>query len=443
MKLLYVVDPFQKINHFFVFKAIHCKSPVMKNILLLSFFLLAFMVKIYAQENFIEGLIVSHDNDTIRGQIDYQNWEKNPSEIVFKSRNGSTNKYEPKDIMAFSVSEDFYESKIAVIDKSAHKLRDLEFKINPVIITDTVFLMALVKARASLYYLKDENLKTHYFIEKDSTEIKELIVNKDLKWIKYSKILVTTEKFKSQLMFYFSACPGIHKMINKAEYNAKSLVKIFKIYNNCSSSKIGYIKKEEGGSRYKLGIITGLSSTKIKFENFNNSAFKSLGNADFKRSYNFTFGLSLNFVIPRNRGRYRIYADLLYKSYKALGSYTDQYRIYDITFNMDYIKLTNLFRYQIPYDGLKPFINLGISNAHAINYDIFQVIQYRQGTPYPSEREALAYIREYNFGFVAGVGANYKKFSFEIRFERTTGLSFYSSLASKVNNGYFLFGYTF
>ncbi len=49
------------------------------------------------QQNFLPGYIVSNNEDTIKGWIDYKDWEKNPDAIKFKQDNGQTFHYNPGD----------------------------------------------------------------------------------------------------------------------------------------------------------------------------------------------------------------------------------------------------------------------------------------------------------------------------------------------------------
>ncbi|NJK97917.1 MAG: hypothetical protein HC905_26095 [Bacteroidales bacterium] len=38
----------------------------------------------YSQENYIPGYVIEN-GDTLKGFIDYRNWEKNPNQIAFKT----------------------------------------------------------------------------------------------------------------------------------------------------------------------------------------------------------------------------------------------------------------------------------------------------------------------------------------------------------------------
>ena len=40
----------------------------------------------YSQENFVAGSIIKLNGDTVKGYVDYRNWERNPNQIKFKER---------------------------------------------------------------------------------------------------------------------------------------------------------------------------------------------------------------------------------------------------------------------------------------------------------------------------------------------------------------------
>src|SRR6478609_5778328 len=70
----------------------------------------------YAQKNFVQGLVVLNNGDTLRGQIDYRNWEVNPLNIQFQD-NGGIKKFSPEDLAGFEIqNEDIYISRTITKD---------------------------------------------------------------------------------------------------------------------------------------------------------------------------------------------------------------------------------------------------------------------------------------------------------------------------------------
>ena len=74
---------------------------------------------IHAQPNWQPATIVTVLPDTLYGDIDYQDWRKNPTQITFRNRiSGSINDFEPNQIISFEVSDQRYASKYADIDQT-------------------------------------------------------------------------------------------------------------------------------------------------------------------------------------------------------------------------------------------------------------------------------------------------------------------------------------
>jgi len=66
-----------------------------------------------AQVNYIPAKVVSINGDTLNGFINYQEWERSPVSIKFKtSENGKVINFRPRDISAFTVENDYYRSMV-------------------------------------------------------------------------------------------------------------------------------------------------------------------------------------------------------------------------------------------------------------------------------------------------------------------------------------------
>jgi hypothetical protein len=89
-------------------------------------------------------------------------------------------------------------------------------------------------------------------------------------------------------------------------------------------------------------------------------------------------------------------------------------------------------------------MNAGISSGFAIietNYSKSDIV-------FGTERrievgKALDDTRKFEQAYILGLGTKFKKYSFDIRYERGDGMSKYSSLGSTTNRYYFLLGYRF
>jgi len=120
--------------------------------------------------------------------------------------------YTPNNIQSFSVAGERYISGIVTIDESAYRDNELSESEKPRYKTEKVFLQILINGEKTLYYLKDENLKVHFFIGQNGI-YETLVIIKYLNNIGGDSFIQTKEIFKGQLNIYLQDCPSIQKKI--------------------------------------------------------------------------------------------------------------------------------------------------------------------------------------------------------------------------------------
>ena len=219
----------------------------------------------FAQKNFIEGYIITLKKDTVKGTIDYREWNLNPSSIHFIDATGKKSTFKPDDISGFYVPpKDLYISSHVSIDLSSIEPKDLIEHKDPKIVKDTaLFLLTVVKGKASLYYMKDHNNREHYYVSKDGNPLIELLIKKnymdnyDGNTMNHN-YLATVELFKGQLILLFDDCPSLKRNINNSEYLYSSIRSLVIKYNECQHSSIDFVKKEEP-IKFKFGVKSFVS----------------------------------------------------------------------------------------------------------------------------------------------------------------------------------------
>ena len=103
-----------------------------------------------------------------------------------------------------------------------------------------------------------------------------------------------------------------------------------------------------------------------------------------------------------------------------------------------------MFRYKYPIKNSFMLFNAGISNGFVVsetntrtdNYYYYQTIILENSL-------AINDSRKHEEGILFGFGNQYKNYSFEIRFEKSNGMSKFVTLNSSITRYYFLLGYTF
>jgi hypothetical protein len=135
----------------------------------------------------------------------------------------------------------------------------------------------------------------------------------------------------------------------------------------------------------------------------------------------------------------------------SVSSYNENYTSdnvyvkYASKFAYSYLKLNNMLRYTYPVkNGIFVFLNVGLSNGYVLSETNTLIKESKFYTdPVTTEGPAINGTKKWEYGFLAGAGIKYQKFSFETRYEGASGMSDYPDLISNVNRLFFLFGYRF
>lgn len=416
------------------------KIDRLKRIGLLAIVILSFQLT-FSQENYIPGYVIKNNSDTLFGFVDYRNWKNNPDLIKFKTNiEKDPISFMPTDIAEFKVKDEIYVS--GFINTEVTPIQTDKLKVDPKIKikVDTTFLQTLFRGKKSLYYYKNSDGKENFYI-KQNDGFDLLIYKKYLKKQDGKDVVTENKKYLGQLTLYLNDCPTINSKLENTSYKQKSLLKLFQYYYECSSSDI-YFQKEIESIHAEFGVLAGVTITSLEF---GSDAFPYLVNAEYNSSNSFSAGLFLNLILPRNQRKWSINNEILYSTYKVMGSYEEnefgnQNSLITTEIGYSYLKINNLVRFKYPVDNLFLFLNGGISNGFSISETNYKKEESRFRT---KESVALNDTRKYEQGLILGSGVMYKRFSFEIRYEMGNGMSKYSGLNSSTKRYHFLLGYRF
>jgi len=418
-----------------------------KNLILTILFIIALSVsRLTSQPNYQMAYIVSHQGDTITGEIDYRQWDVNPKTIKFRTDTVSDPvRYSPIDIKAFVVNEDHYFGGIFEIDKSPYLNEDLTTENKSVQVTDTVFLTVLVEGTLSLFYLKDENAKEHFFIRKNDSPITELIyrrylVMQDRNTLTESRTNVAENNtYRGILIFYTSELPGLIPKINEMPYKTTHLVRFVDEYNKKTGCESGYcrINKSRTKGVFSFHVLTGLS---YSYYSLNKNITEENGrivSSDPNKSLTwFTGGIGLNMMLPRKLQRFSLYFETLYHADKYTYNYHIEERLhldhyYYSELDIHSLKFAVMPRFQPLFKSFRPYINAGLTlSAPFSGY-------------YKSVKEthfwdeiSIEYDKVLNpaVGFDFGLGLYYEKFNFDLRYSLCSSKSLYIILSYRIKS---------
>ena len=427
----------------------------MKNYLLISTLLCFIVIKLDAQENFIKGGILTLHNDSMSGMIDYRDRELNPSTITFQNASGEIKTYKAGEINAFWAGKDaVFLSKHLSMDISNFRLQDLLVNDSAMIVKDTaVFVRLLVGGPLNLYYLKDENEKEHFWFQKGNDSIFEMrIVRKMVKTqgasLSSERSLATLNLYQLILPGIVEGCPDLQTQAKTISFSKPAFTKFAIQYHDCIGKDKPVFVAKQKQVKVTFGLVAGASVISLKFHTYDDMPITK---ASFPSVWTYTGGVALKIILPYLNGSWIIYNDLVFRPYHVTGSYDESdptfpaiSNHYTYDFNMAYIKLNTMLRYQFPKWQVKPFVNIGMSNSFAVqNTNSYTFSSNTKPKPTYEEGAAVPETKTYEAGFIGGIGVVFKGLGLEARYEWANGMSSYMTLTCSETSVTFLLSYTF
>jgi hypothetical protein len=412
-----------------------------KKVLFVFLFVIFFLQNIFAQKNYVEGHIVTFENDTLSGFIDYQNWKKNPKFISFrKMKKSATIVYSPKEIKEFEVGAEIYISTSVKIGTDPIKLKELSNNKEFSFTYEMVFLQTLIKGDKGLYLFRNKIKSQFYIFENGSyklLEYKQYIVNTE-----GEKLLRENKTYLSQLAQYLKDCASLQRTLKDTKYTIKSLENLFEFYYDCSSSVVEFQKKSKKPI-YHVGLVAGGSMSILRFKKGNRSSF--VKDRNLAPSYNFTGGGFLEIILPRNFQKWSFYSELLYTQYNIAFEEDNANSTLGLYYDLAYIRLNNMIRYHYYLNDLKLFVNAGISFGVTVKHNSYQSPESKLPAIFgeTSSSEPIPIGTLIEFGGLAGVGLKFNKLSAELRYEKGDESQSFALLRLPSHRFFFIIGYHF
>ncbi|MGB3586493.1 MAG: hypothetical protein WBA23_08140 [Tunicatimonas sp.] len=217
-------------------------------------FLLLVKLPGYGQEKFREGYIVTLQQDTVYGLIDYKTVSKSANKCSFrKDRNANVVTYTPDQIMGYRfTSGKYYVSKLVKMNGG----------------TEELFLEYLIDGIADIYFFRDE-AGDHYYIEKEGEEILPLVVDVVEVEREGKRYFKRKDAYKQVLKYTFSDASGLSDEINSTDLRHDDLIEIAENYHNqvCDEYECITYSKRQSVVQTRVGLLIGGSASDITFTN--------------------------------------------------------------------------------------------------------------------------------------------------------------------------------
>ncbi len=382
------------------------------------------ILNITAQTNFRKGFVVTNNNDTISGFIDYKYWIYNPKSISFKKVNSEkVIKYLPSDIKSFFVEKEYYKGGFVEIGRNYEDFgkidnqRFLDYK------KEALFLKYLVKGKLNLLSLKEIGSdRVHFFVQTENQKVQQLVKKKYLTEKDGEKISTFNNLYVGTLKLEMHDAPELFERITNTSLSYGSLTRLISDYNKeHGTNSYKYINKSRAW-KSSLELIIGAV----------NQTFNELSeNNDFTNElrYSFIGGIGFNTFNPRKLKSLSLYTSVKLKKVKYNYNYQEQNlsfpTFYDIYYkNIDALCLqTNIvLRYNYRYKNFNFFIDGGGAIINGIFDNSNLLIEHHSGQIVDTEKQPVAY---YNYTYDFGLGIYFKRLNLELRHQKESyNLSF-------------------
>lgn len=265
------LDMSTKITSFFLTHYLSSHSKYLKpNLITVTMKIIALCLSIlfpviaFSQSNYKSGHVVKVNGDTLKGFINYKEWQHSPKSIKFRSgTSGQSHELSPEEIKSFEINGlESYISYIGQISTDRTKFPNIPAYLDTTRVLDTVLLRQVTTGKFVTLYSHKDKVKERYFIShsgKTPTELRYhqyYNANNQIAILDYYKL--TLDSLQSKLQ------PGnvkLKKKIQDSKFTSYNLVEIFNLLNE--SEKI----KKKASSRFFVGIGANYNLTEFRGDN--------------------------------------------------------------------------------------------------------------------------------------------------------------------------------
>lgn len=360
-----------------------------------NFFLVAcilcFIVSLQAQ-NYKKGFIITNENETINGFIDFRTDDINSKQCRFKKdMNSEAQIFYPDDIQSYRFNDGKYyvSREITINDK-----------------TSKVFLEFLVEGIINLYYYSAGKQKYFYF-EDEKGEM--IAYTQRPERINDEGYYVQDSRYKGMIHYYFQDSETIQKKAANMKFDQKSFIDIAQEYHNevCTTGEdcIVYVNKkpDESGVKIKFSVFTGLQHSKYVFDLSKAPSFTA-------KNISPMIGMQASIMNPRWSKSFALQFEL------ALSQFKEKTKEIPVGINNNYsysrrfdYKAISLspklgVRYTYPKFKIRPTVGAGVVYTMFYDTSCKHELIYNSGNVSTSSEYKM---KKQHWGYYANIGAEY------------------------------------
>ncbi|MFY0483351.1 hypothetical protein ACI6PS_12175 [Flavobacterium sp. PLA-1-15] len=394
---------------------------------LLTFLLIVLCIGSYAQIKFEPGYFISNNNIRTECLIKNAATYNNPVSFEYKLNEsddvliGKIN-----DVKEFAVGEGYHYKRFEVnVDQSSNVAGKMSTSKDPEWKKETIFLKLLVQSDVNLYQYENAN-QTRYFISSGNHEKAEQLVFKEYVTRDTGSSVFANNFYKRQLFMALKSPNLKQSDFEKLKYNKDSLMKLFLKYSNQEGKTFSNLEEKQNKSKINFKANLGIEQANINVESLN-YVFN-----DFSSSATtFRVGVELEAILPFGQNKWSLFIAPNYQSFKTEGPADVRNSAIDLEAKVDYNFLQIPFgiRHYFFINKSKIFLNAGAN----VNLPLSSTIHIG------GEKNDI----EKSTGLFAGLGYNYNKYSFELRYNPKQNLYKISSFQAQYSTIGIIASYNF
>jgi hypothetical protein len=226
----------------------------------LSFLVLFIPLISFSQANYLKGYVITTKGDTIKGFINYGNWNYNPQKIKFKTVDNLLQTYTPEQVQYVNIEGvNEYQSYHGPITLDNTKGNNYFIDTNKAIVN--IFLRVLQRGKNLSFFEYNDHVNVRYFVQENgSKDVNQLIEHGGgtdrtdfLAAINPYKIQLTNEAAK-----FNAATDDLVSIVDYAEYTELAIGDVIKKINR--DNYIIVKKKKEKIATFYIGAGINISS---------------------------------------------------------------------------------------------------------------------------------------------------------------------------------------
>lgn len=218
-------------------------------------------ISIFAQSNYRPGYVIQSNGDTLRGYINYREWDDNPTSITFKNSisDKQSRKFDPASANKFEINGlEIYVSYRGPLSTGNTDLSNLPDAIDSTEKVMSVFLKQVTTGKYLTLYAHIDGLKARYLIGEPGA------IPIELKYYRYfsdgevEHEDVYKEQLASQIKKFMTVKSLLSKQINDAKYELRDLEPLINKVNGQTN-----MKSKQALIRFFAGLAANITQTKV------------------------------------------------------------------------------------------------------------------------------------------------------------------------------------